>query len=76
MVDKKITDLEQAKTILADDTNSKGGGFLERVDEKHWRIVLPGEYFIITVETLHKLAGEHLITADRDQKEIFLPARR
>jgi|GEM_PF-4870777 hypothetical protein len=65
---------EEAKNILDDDTSAKGRTFLERYGEKEWRIVLPGECFIITVETFRELAREQLITADTQHAGKFVPA--
>ena len=67
-------DFGHAATVLKDDASPKGQTYLERVDEKKWRIVLPGKSFFITAETLRKLAQEHIVTAHPDKKGIFLPA--
>lgn len=75
MVDEKVIEFEEAKTILADDTNPKGVTFLENIDEKRWRIVLPGERFTISLDTLRELAQEHIIAAHPHRKETFLPVR-
>lgn len=75
MVHERVIDFEQATVILADDTSPKGMTFLESFDEKHWRIILPGEYFFITVSTLRKLAEEQKITANPDQKNLFYPTK-
>jgi len=65
---------DEAERILADDTSAKGQTFLERHGAKEWRIVLPGECFIITAETFNQLASEHVITADTKHAGKFVPA--
>lgn len=74
MIDEKLIGFDEAKTILADDTSSKGRTFLERVDEKQWRIVLPGEMFHISHDTFKALANSHNIVGDPKESGKFFPA--
>ena len=65
---------EDAENILKDDSSPKGQTFLERHGAKEWRIVLPGECFIITAETFKQLASEQVITAGPNGTHFF-PSR-